>query len=74
MVVMWCKNCGALLGLREPLADWSTERTGFCRGCAEYEKGHGIKETDAVNDGAANIADDIDVSGATDDRPPAFPE
>jgi hypothetical protein len=31
---MWCRQCGALIGLRQPLEDWSTERTGVCPTCA----------------------------------------
>jgi hypothetical protein len=34
MVVMWCRSCGALIGLRHPLEDWSTKRTGVCAPCA----------------------------------------
>jgi len=32
MVVMWCNSCGALMGMREPLTDWSTEK-GICAAC-----------------------------------------
>jgi hypothetical protein len=33
MAVMWCKDCGALLGVREPVSDWSSDRTGLCSTC-----------------------------------------
>lgn len=32
MVVMWCKECGALMGMREPMSDWSTDK-GVCPIC-----------------------------------------
>ena len=32
MAVLWCRQCGALIGLREPLDDWSTEQ-GQCLAC-----------------------------------------
>ena len=32
-MVLWCKSCGALLGLREPLDDWATDKTGLCAKC-----------------------------------------
>jgi hypothetical protein len=38
-MVLWCKTCGALLGLREPLSDWATDRTGLCMACAERTVG-----------------------------------
>jgi hypothetical protein len=34
-MVAWCKKCGALMGLREPLTDWSTDSSGLCPSCAE---------------------------------------
>jgi hypothetical protein len=33
-MALWCKQCGAFMGLREPLHDWSTDRTGLCISCA----------------------------------------
>ena len=35
MVVMWCKTCGAIMGMREPLSDWSTDRGGLRPACAK---------------------------------------
>jgi len=34
-MIVWCKICGALIGLREPLNDWSIDRNGICPACAE---------------------------------------
>jgi hypothetical protein len=34
-MVLWCRVCGALMGPREPLSDWSTVRTGMCQACSE---------------------------------------
>ena len=34
-MVLWCKLCGALMGPREPLDDWSTDRDAICESCAE---------------------------------------
>lgn len=33
-MVLWCKVCGALMGIREPATDWSVDRTGICLQCA----------------------------------------
>jgi hypothetical protein len=71
MVVMWCNGCGALLGLREPIADWTTERTGFCVNCAERNttfKGR-IEETNNADEATAKTADDIKASETSDDLP-----
>ena len=35
---LWCK-CGAFMGLREPLDDWTVERTGICPDCAREALG-----------------------------------
>jgi len=35
-MVLWCK-CGAFMGLREPLKNWSADRTGICPQCARDE-------------------------------------
>jgi hypothetical protein len=32
-MVLWCKECGALVGLREPVTDWTTDRNGVCTLC-----------------------------------------
>jgi hypothetical protein len=32
MVVLWCRACGDLMGVREPLEDWS-EEAGVCAAC-----------------------------------------
>ena len=36
-MVLWCKTCGALMGLREPLTDWTVDRTGVCPTCAKSQ-------------------------------------
>ncbi len=72
MVVMWCNGCGALLGLREPIADWNTERTGFCVNCAERNNKtfkRRIEETNNADEAAANTADDVKASQTSDDLP-----
>jgi hypothetical protein len=38
-MVLWCKVCNALLGLRMPYSDWTTDRTGFCPSCAAEVRG-----------------------------------
>jgi len=30
MVVLWCKDCGALLGVRSPLTDWQSAHIEEC--------------------------------------------
>jgi hypothetical protein len=39
VVVMWCKSCGALMGMREPMTDWTTDRTGLCVACVQEGMG-----------------------------------
>lgn len=34
IMVLWCKNCGALMGLREPFEDWTVDKNSLCRFCA----------------------------------------
>jgi hypothetical protein len=36
-MVMWCRICGMMLGVREPYADWSVDRNTLCPICAERE-------------------------------------
>jgi hypothetical protein len=31
---MWCRECGALIGLRQPFDDWAADATGLCPQCA----------------------------------------
>jgi hypothetical protein len=45
-MVAWCKVCGAFIGLREPLSDWSTDRGGICAVCAEKETPKPANEDD----------------------------
>src|ERR1700684_1761971 len=33
-MVNWCENCGAFLGLCEPISDWTTKRIAYCLQCA----------------------------------------
>ena len=37
-MVVWCRACGGLMGLREPYTDWSVDRNAICPVCAEQEK------------------------------------
>lgn len=32
-MVLWCKSCGAFLGMREPNTDWTDDRTTLCSAC-----------------------------------------
>jgi hypothetical protein len=31
-MVLWCE-CGAFMGVRKPLDDWTVDRTGLCPEC-----------------------------------------
>jgi hypothetical protein len=33
-MVHWCRSCGAFLGLREPLSDWTVDKNSECPSCA----------------------------------------
>jgi hypothetical protein len=53
MVVLWCRSCGALIGLREPLVDWTTDNTGLCPSCAGKmlrDKGPAETQEEAARD------------------------
>jgi hypothetical protein len=39
MVVLWCRSCGALIGIQQPFADWTTDRKGLCPACATHMLG-----------------------------------
>ena len=43
-MVLWCK-CGAFMGLREPVHDWSTDRTGVCIDCTNKQIVENLKNT-----------------------------
>jgi len=47
-MVLWCKTCNALIGLREPVTNWSTDRTGLCSVC--LEKQMDVSRLDPEND------------------------
>jgi hypothetical protein len=61
MVVMWCRSCGALLGLRRPFYKWTEDRDGLCPLCSTQPK----LADGAVPDGPAaeagkGVADETD--------------
>ena len=37
-MVVWCRICGALMGLREPYTNWEVDRNALCPICAAHEK------------------------------------
>ena len=38
-MVLWCKLCGAYIGLRAPLQDWRVERDSICARCVIRPEG-----------------------------------
>lgn len=36
-MVLWCRCCGALIGVRYPYTDWTVDRDSVCKSCAERE-------------------------------------
>jgi hypothetical protein len=36
-MVMWCADCGRLMGLRQPLEVWEIDQTGICPDCLEKQ-------------------------------------
>ena len=50
-MVLWCKRCGEYMGLREPLQDWSIDRTALCPRCAkgEYDARTALEKENPVN-------------------------
>jgi hypothetical protein len=37
-MVLWCKCCGALIGLREPVRYWYVDRWAICRSCSREQE------------------------------------
>ena len=37
-MVLWCRCCGAFLGLRYPYTDWTVDRDSLCPACAEKQR------------------------------------
>ena len=37
VMVLWCKNCNAFLGLRDPVKDWTIDRMGVCQRCFDKQ-------------------------------------
>jgi hypothetical protein len=62
-MVIWCKSCNALLGLREPFANWSTDRNGLCPACVKKEMD--LKRLHPENDTAENAPLPPDPAGDT---------
>ena len=45
-MVLWCKNCGAYLGLRPPVRNWKVERNRFvCASCSERSTASAASES-----------------------------
>jgi hypothetical protein len=56
-MVIWCKTCGAFLGLREPFDDWTTDRNVLCHHCAPKKSDLGPIETEGQSDDKENTSD-----------------
>lgn len=37
-MVLWCRCCGALMGVRYPYTDWTVDRDSLCPACAEEHR------------------------------------
>ena len=37
-MVLWCRDCNALLGVREPISNWATDRNSLCAACVEEKR------------------------------------
>lgn len=37
VMVLWCRSCGALMGVHYPYTDWHVDRDALCPDCAERE-------------------------------------
>ena len=60
-MVFWCKNCGALIGLREPRTDWSTDRSRLCQSCLDK-----IASIAGVETNGAELASPVNGQGLVD--------
>ena len=60
-MVLWCK-CGAFMGLREPVSDWSTDRSGVCIDCTNKQIVENLKNSheDATDPSVQSSCTDVD--------------
>lgn len=47
-MVLWCKQCGAYLGLIEPVTDWTVNRNALCLRCAKKNRDLGPEVIGAI--------------------------
>lgn len=48
VMVLWCKNCSALMGLAMPFEDWSTNTDNLCKECATAHLNDATEKPDEV--------------------------
>ena len=36
-MVLWCKKCTAFMGLRDPVTNWSVDKSAICQTCLEKD-------------------------------------
>ena len=56
-MVLWCKSCGAFMGVREPFEDWTTDRNALCQHCAPEHFDLGHIKAESKNDDEENTSD-----------------
>jgi hypothetical protein len=56
-MVQWCRKCGALIGVREPILDWSVDRNAVCRWCIAKKVGRTDEARFSDNGEAAEGSD-----------------
>jgi hypothetical protein len=66
MVVMWCRKCGALLGVTQPVQDWSSDESSYCTGCRERILKSQQASTATEPKQATETLDDLPSSKAAD--------
>ncbi len=47
-MILWCKQCGAYIGLIEPLDDWGLNRQAICMPCATKIREFGTEMVAAI--------------------------
>jgi hypothetical protein len=45
-MVLWCKICNALIGVAEPITNWTTDRTRVCTICNQKQESELGAKTD----------------------------
>ncbi len=70
-MVFWCPTCGAFLGLRDPLTNWSIRRNCCCPACVSkgWPNRQGLSVLEPIENEEAVSLGSVDSSEDADNPP-----